>query len=256
MSEVTFGQKHNARLNDWNTNLGISNDRSVPRSQLIDSSTEAEILFCDVPYFILAVPQNLDVVSSKSLTLEEFYEEHRLLLPLGIRSIFRARASQAITQPSPSIAALQQRTLSYRDTKNAIEILNPWFHYTELFHQCRTEYNICHRCIEMLSVQSLNLDLLRELLVLLYGQKYMFTAPDLYTEFHLFLSDFNSKFNDQPKQVWIDLQRLKETYGNRNVADNTDTNQHRPSDCSVSTIQQSNTGFKKVKVIQNILIEV
>lgn len=254
MPEITFDHKKSTLLKESFSNGSYNHSQT----QSSDTAT-TEILFCDVPYNILVV-QPLNDVSPRTLTLEEFYQEHRLLLPVGIRSIFRARISQTAALPLSSSASSspQQQTLSYRDTKNAIQILNPWFHYTEIFHQCRTEYNLCHRSMDMLSTQSLNKDLLRELLVLLYGQKFMFTAPDLYTEFHLFLSDFDSKFKDQPKQNWIDLKRLNEIYGCRNSVGDGNTNHRHPSVGSLSTIPQSNTGtsFKKEKIIPNMLIEV
>ena len=256
LSEITFDLKHNIFIKEWNIDLVLYIGSRKSQSKSSDSS-KAEIVFRDVPYDILEVQQPHIDISPGKLTQEEFYQEHRQMLPLGLRSIFRARISQTTALPLPSIASRQKRILSYRDTKNAIEILNPWFHYTEIFHQCRTDYNVCHRSIDMLSTQSLNKDLLRELLVLLYGPTFMFTAPDLHTEFHIFLSDFKSKFKDQPKQIWIDLKRLNDTFcGNRNVIDNTNTNQRHPSVGSLSTIPRSNTSFKNVKIIRNIFIEV
>ena len=257
MSKVKSDHKYSALLlREWNINLVLDNGSHKAQSQANYSSI-SEILFNDVPYNILLEQPQIDV-APKRLTLEEFYQENRLLLPVGIRSIFRAWISQTTALPLPSLASQQpQRTLSYRDTKNAVEILNPWFHYTEIFHQCRTEYDLCHRSIDMLSTQSLNKDSFRELLVLLYGQKFMFKAPDLFTEFHFFISNFRSKFKDQPQQIWIDLKRLNETYGNRTgVVDDANITQRHPFVGSLSTIPQSNKSLKKEKIILQILIEV
>ena len=207
-----------------------------------------EIMFCDVPYSILAIKKRVGAASSNKSTLKAFYQEHRLLLPAGIRSRLRSRMSQAKTTTAHPLP------LSYRDTKNAIEILNPWFLYTELLHQCRAEYDICYRSIDMLSTQSLDKDMLRELLVLLYGQKMMITAPDLYTEFHLFQSYFTAAFKGQPEQVWIDLKLMNAIYGHRNESDATVRPQcSQASLASESTIPLSN---KTEKRVSTVLIEV
>ena len=236
-------------------------DYIVERRRTSINISTAEILFCDVPYTILDIQQNA-AESSKLLTIDEFYQKYRLLLPVGIKDVFRARISQALPLPVPSIVSPQQQQhplLSYRDTKNAIEILNPWFIYTEVFHRCRTEYDICHRSIDILSTQSLNKDMLRELLVVLCGQKFMISAPDLYAEFHLFLSYFRITFKDRSEQIWIDLQRFDETYGNQKVNDDAyaiPEHSHHQSVGSLSTDPQSNQSFKKEKRIHGNLIEV
>lgn len=260
MLEITFDYRHGTattggtrRTKERNIDLMRRRGSNKPQSR---DDPISEILFCDVPYDVCVVRPHVVDVLPRTLTLQEFYQTHRLLLPTGVRSIFRARISQTTTLPSLSITLRQKPMLSYRDTRNAIGILNPWFRYTEILHQIRTEYSFSYRSIDMLSTQTLNKDLLRELLVLLYGQKFMFTAPDLYTEFHLFLSEFNSKFKDRPKQVWINLKRLKATYGDRKVVDNTNANPRYPSVGSLSTIPRSNTSLKNEKVTSNILIEV
>jgi hypothetical protein len=268
MREITMNHMHDHHLKEIHKDLefhSIDNDYIVEqRHTSVDHST-TDILFCDVPYTILEAPPNA-TVSSKILTLEEFYHEHRLMLPAGIKAIFRARIQVPVSQtslPLPAVppitsSSIQQHTLSYRDTKNAIEILNPWFIYTEVFHRCRTEYDICHRSIDMLSTQSLNKDLLRELLVLLYGQKFMITAPDLYAEFHLFLSYFQTTLKDKSKQIWIDVQRFDETYGNQKVEDAHAIPKHSHQSLgSLSTVPQSNqASYQKEKITPRILIEV
>jgi hypothetical protein len=266
MSEITINHiRDHHHLKEINIQLefpNMDNEYVVKRRHTSRDNSTNEILFCDVPYTILEVQPNI-AESSKTLTLNEFYQEHRLVLPLGIRSIFRARMSETPPLPAPGTSITlpqQQQLLSYRDTKNAIEILNPWFIYTEVFHLCRTEYDICHRSIDMLSTESLNKDILRELLVLLYGQKFMITAPDLYAEFHLFLSDFQNTFKDKSKQIWIDIQRFDETYGNRNVDDAhaIPKHSHHQSLGSLSTIPQSNQAVKRENMTPRIqvLIEV
>jgi hypothetical protein len=224
-----------------------------------------EITFCDVPYEI-AVP---GLGSPKNNAMEEFYQKQRLLLPAGLRSIFRAKKSEE-TKLSMKTVKSQLSISSYRDELNAIKNFNSWFRYTEMFHQCRVEYNITHLTIDMLSRQALDINTLNELLVVLYGQKYMKKAPSLKANFEEFLADFQMTFQRHEELVWIDLQCLHEAFGQTSTDMYKITN-ISPSEGSLRTIHKSNMTFtpepeknpepekilpvKKKRMVQSTLIE-
>lgn len=248
-----------------------------------------EIFFHDdVPHLISnprvvtddVATDNSSSLQQQPLSLDLFYQKYRSILPPGLRSDLRTKIAyqnkkKVMKSHKKPREIVTQTILSYRDEKNAIEIFNPWFVYTELLHKCRVDYHVSHRSIDMLTMQSLDKDTLRELFVVLYGQKYMIHAPDLHTEFHHFLTDFWKTFSHhQPEQIWIDLQCLNDTYGPRNPTNNITSNtfsrsqsntktnaatsssklfvaSRNPSIGSLSTIHQCNKSFTRKKEQQN-----
>jgi hypothetical protein len=192
-------------------------------------------------------------VTENHPSMANFLNQHRTVLPAGVRAEFRRLIFQnqnsntnlqlSVTPPADSTSSYTQTFPTFEEEKQAIESMNPWFQYNELFHRCRTDYNFHHRTIDMLSAQPFNKDILRELLVLLYGQRYMIRAPDLHTEWNDFITEFWKFHQYQSEHLWIDLQQLNKTYGNRR--NESILLKRSTSIGSLSTTRQSNTSKTK-----------
>jgi hypothetical protein len=196
-------------------------------------------------------PSDALPVTDDPISMEEFLVRNRPLLPPGVRFEFRRmilEKENAITNtahlPNMSISSVC-KLRSFLEEKKAIESLNPWFLYDNLFHQCRTEYNFHHRTIDWLSTQSLNKDQLRELLVVLYGQHYMIRAPDLYSQWNDFITGFWHEHQHYVDQLWIDLQKMHDVFGGEHIGLPL-VLQRTSSIGSLSTTRQSNTSETRI----------